>query len=53
MTGHRRLAAAAVLLALTLTGCTSGERDETAAASCTYHQLDVPVRYDLAEVLGG
>ncbi|MFQ1003059.1 alpha/beta hydrolase [Modestobacter sp. SSW1-42] len=33
MTGHRRLAAAAVLLAVTLSGCTSGEPDETAAPS--------------------
>jgi len=28
-------------------------RPDRDAASCTYHQLDVPVRYDLAEVLGG
>ncbi|GAB4079745.1 alpha/beta hydrolase [Modestobacter muralis] len=33
MTGPRRLAAAAVLLAVTLTGCTSGGSDETAASS--------------------
>jgi pimeloyl-ACP methyl ester carboxylesterase len=33
MTGHRRLAAAAVLLALTLTGCTSGGDDDSAATS--------------------
>jgi ATP-dependent DNA ligase len=28
-------------------------RPDRDAASCTYHQLDIPVRYDLAEVLGG
>jgi pimeloyl-ACP methyl ester carboxylesterase len=33
MTGHRRLAAAVVLLALTLTGCTSGGDDTATAAS--------------------
>jgi len=33
MTGHRRLATAAVLLAVALSGCTSGEPDETAASS--------------------
>jgi pimeloyl-ACP methyl ester carboxylesterase len=33
MTGHRRLAAAAVLLALGLTGCTSGGAEEAAATS--------------------
>ena len=28
-------------------------RPDREARSCTYDQLDVPVRYDLAEVLGG
>jgi ATP-dependent DNA ligase len=28
-------------------------RPDRDARSCTYHQLDVPVHYDLAEVLGG
>jgi len=28
-------------------------RPDRDARSCTYEQLEVPVRYDLAEVLGG